>query len=89
MCLSMGWLQSLLINLVILVAIIAIIRLFVPLLAGLIDSLAAGWGSVIAQIINIVLWAIVVIFIIYLVFGLISCLLGGAGFSGFSLLPHR
>jgi hypothetical protein len=42
----------------------------------------------IAQVINIVLWAVVCIFVIYIVFALLSCLLGGGG--GLSMLPpHR
>lgn len=86
MCFSLPWLESVLVQLVIICAIIAIIRLLVPFLVGVLSPLLGGGASVIGQIINIALVAIVAIFVIYLVFGLISCLIGSGGFS---LLPHR
>lgn len=82
MCFSLGWLQSLLVYLVIIAAIIALLRLLLPYV---LNALGAG-GGVIQGAINIVLWAIVAIFVIYIVFGLISCL---AGAGSLSLLPHR
>lgn len=82
MCFSLGWLESLLIRLVEIGAIIAILRLFVPWVL----SQFGVAGGMIAQIINIVLWAIICIFCIIVVFDLLSCL-GGLG--GFSLLPRR
>jgi hypothetical protein len=81
MCFSMAWLEQLLIWLVIVGAVVAIIRLLVPFVLG---QIGAG-GGVIAQAINIVLWAVIAIFVIYICFALISCLAGG----GLSLLPHR
>ena len=82
-CFSLGWIQQLLVWLVIIVAIVALIRLFVPwLLAQL------GAGGMIVQAINIVLWAVVTIFVIYFVFALISCLLSMGG-GGLPLFPHR
>ena len=73
MCFSLGWIEQLCIWIIIVSAIVAIIRLFVPMLGG--------WGlpSIVVQIINIVLWAVVAIAVVYFIFGLLSCLLGGAG----------
>ncbi len=85
-CFSLGWLEQVLINLVIICAIIAILKLLVPLLVGLLSPLMGGGAAIIGQIITIILYAIVAIFVIYIVFGLIQCLVGAGGFS---LLPHR
>jgi hypothetical protein len=82
MCFSLAWVESMLIDLVIIVALVTILRLFVPWLLG---QLGIG-GGIIMQIINIVIWAIVLIFVIIIVFALISCLLGAGGH--FSLLPR-
>ncbi len=71
-CFSLGWLEGLCVDLIIIAAIVAIIRLVVPWLLSLL-----GAGGIVAQIINIVLWAIVAIFAVYIVFGLLSCLVGG------------
>lgn len=82
MCFSMVWLQQLLIWVVIVCAIIGILKLLIPyVLAQL-----GGGGGIIAAAINIVLWAVIAIFVIYICFALISCL-GGMG--NMSLLPHR
>lgn len=83
MCFSLEWLEQLLVWVVIVVAVIAIVRLLVPWVFG---QLGAG-GSVIAAAVNIVLWAVIAIFVIYICFALISCLLTYGGHL--SLLPHR
>lgn len=74
-CLSLGFLEQLLIWLVIIGAVFALIRLVLPL--------ALGWlgaaGSVIERAINIVLWAAIAIIAIIVVFGLLSCLIGSGG----------
>lgn len=82
-CFSLGWLEQLLIWLVIVCAVIGILKLIVPFVLA---QLGAG-GGVIMQAINIVMWAVIAIFTIYVCFALISCLLGSGG--GMSLLPHR
>lgn len=71
MCFSLGWVEQLCVYLVLVIAAVAIIRLVVPWLLSLI-----GGGGIIAQIINIVLWAVVAILVIYIAFGFIGCLLG-------------
>lgn len=82
MCFSLPWLEQVLIYIVIVCAIIGILKLLIPFVLG---QLGAG-GGVIAAAINIVLWAIIAIFVIYICFALISCLAGGGGLS---LLPHH
>lgn len=73
-CFSLAAILSLLIWLVVIAAIIMLIRLLVPWLL----SLAGGEvPSPIGQAINIVLWAILVIVGLYVLFWLLSCLIGG------------
>ena len=79
MCFSLGWIEQLLVWLVIVCAIIAILRLLLPWVAAQLGI------PLIAQVINIVLWAVVVIFVIYFCFALLGCLGGG----GMPLFPHR
>ncbi len=79
-CFSLGWLEQLLIWLVIVCAVIGILKLIVPFVLA---QLGTG-GDIIMKAINIVMWAIICIFVIYVCFALISCLTGGG-----LLLPHR
>jgi len=80
MCFTLGWLQQVLVWCVILGAIIAIIQLLVPWVLSFVGL------PIVGKVINIVLWAIVAIIVIYVVFALLGCLLGMAG--GFPGLPH-
>lgn len=77
----MSWLEQFLVYCIIVAAVIAIIRLIVPWVLAQIGI------PLIAQVINIVLWAVVCIFVIYIAFALLSCLIGGGGLS--LLPPHR
>ena len=79
-CFSLGWLEQVLVWLVVVGAIFAIIKLLVPLVLS-----AFPGGGTLAQIINIILWTIIVIMIIYIAFSLISCL---GGSSIMPPLPH-
>jgi len=82
-CFTLGWLQQFLVWCVIVGAIIAIIRLIVPWVMAQVGI------PMLAQIVNIILWAIVCIFVIYIAFSLLGCLIGMGG-GGLSLLPpHR
>lgn len=74
MCFSIGWIEQILVWLVIIVAIVAFVRLLLPYILG---QLGAA-GNVVMQAINIFIWAVVAIFLIYFIFELISCL-GGIG----------
>lgn len=75
MCFSLAWIEALLIWLVIIGAVIAILRLFVPWVLSL---FGVSLGPI-PQIIRIVIIAILAIAAIYFVFDLISCL-GGISF---------
>ena len=83
MCFSLEWLEHILIWLVIVIAIVLVIKVFRPPLLGMLGQ----GGAMVMQVINIVLWAVVVICAIVIGFELLSCLIG---WSGFSLSPpHR
>ena len=81
MCFSLGWIEQLLVWLVIVCAIVAILRLFLPWIAAQLG----GAGGIIIAVLNIVLYAIIAIYVIYFVFMLIGCL---AGSGGFMMFPH-
>jgi hypothetical protein len=72
-CFSLGWIEQLLVWLVVIVAVVSIIKLLVPFVLA---QLGAA-GGIVAQIINIALWAFVCILVIYFAFAVISCLLSG------------
>lgn len=76
MCFSLDWLLHLLIVLIVLCAVIAILRIWVfPLMASVDPRIPAT--------INVIIWVVVSIFVIYLCIELLSCAWG----SGF--LMHR
>ena len=79
-CFGLDWIERLCIFLVILFALIAIIKLLLPLIT---------MTPVVAQIITIILWAAVSIFIIMIIFTLLSCMFSGSGMGNIGLLPHR
>lgn len=72
MCFSLAWIENLLIWLVVIGAVVGILKIVVPLVLG---YLGVAGGAII-QIINIVVWAVVIIFVIVLAFDLIGCLMG-------------
>lgn len=75
MCFSLEWFKDILIWLVIVAAIVAILRLLIPAVLT-----QFGWaGGLIMNILNIVVWAFVLIVIIIFAFGLIECLIGAGG----------
>jgi len=77
MCFSLGWLEQLIVWLIVVGAVVACIKLLIPFL----DSLTGM--PLIGQILMIILWAIVAIALVIIIFGLLSCLLGGSGTLGF------
>ncbi|MFH0298338.1 hypothetical protein AAFX91_14065 [Bradyrhizobium sp. 31Argb] len=77
MCFSLVWVQQLIIWLIVIGAVVAIIKLLIPFL----DSLTGM--PIIGRILMIVLWAFVAIAVVVIIFGLLSCLLGGSGTLGF------
>jgi hypothetical protein len=82
MCFSLAWLEQLVIWLIIVSAIIAVIKLVIPFL----DSLTGF--PIIGRVLMIILWAVVAIALVVIIFGLLSCLLGGSGTLGFPRLGH-
>ena len=79
MCFSIGWLEQLLVWLIIVCAVVAVLRLIVPWVAAQLGV------PVIAQVLNIILWAVICIFVVYFCFALLACVGGG----GMPLFPHR
>jgi len=77
MCFSIGFLFQLLIWLVVVGAVYAIIKLAVPYVLAQFGSP----GGLLAQVLNIVLWAVMVVFVLYLIWDLVECLLGSGGLS--------
>lgn len=76
-CFSLGWIEQLCIWLIMVIAIVAIIKLLVPYLTSLIGI------PIVAQIVNILLWAVVAIMACYVIFALLGCLVGGGGLMHF------
>jgi ABC-type Na+ efflux pump permease subunit len=68
-CFTLGFLEQLIVWLIVVGAIVACIKLLVPWLSGIVNP-------IVGQIIMIILWAIVAIMVVYLIFGLLSCLVG-------------
>lgn len=90
-CLSLAFWESLAVWVVVLIAIVALLRLLIGALGGggaiwpLVTwpptgPAAAGPLGFVAAALNIIIWAIIMIAIIYLIFTLISCLVGAAAF---------
>lgn len=82
MCFSLAWFEQLLIWLVVVAGVVALLKLLLPIV---LPALGVA-GATVMQAINIVVWVIVCIFLIWFVFDLISCLIGMGG--GFPLLRH-
>ena len=70
-CFSSAFFEQLIINIIIIVALVMIMRVLIPWLLSLV-----GGGGPIMEVINIVIWAIVLIFCVYIVFGFLGCLGG-------------
>ena len=70
-CFSLQWIEQILIWAVIVVAVIAIVKILIALVLP-----QLGWvGSIIMQVLNIVMWAVVAIFVIAFCFDMIGCLI--------------
>jgi hypothetical protein len=73
-----GGLIELLVRIIILAGIIALIRLLLPWALG---KLGFGEGGILMQAVNIIIWVAVCILVIYIIAGIWTCLVGGAGLS--------
>jgi len=79
-CFSLQWLEQMLIWLIIASAIVACIRLIIPWITAI-------TFPIVGQVLEIVLWAVIAIIAVYIIFGLLSCLIGMGG--GLHLPPTR
>lgn len=71
-CFDLTWVMSILIWAVVIGAIIAVVRLLLP---RVLAQFGAA-GSLVLSILNIIVWAVVLIVIIIFAFELLSCLSG-------------
>lgn len=74
-CFSVAYLFTLFIWLVVVGALYAIIRLVIPAVV----AHFGGPGTLLAQVINIIIWAILLIAVLYIIWGLVECLIGAGG----------
>jgi len=72
-CMSLGFLQAFIVQVIIICAIVAVIKLLVPWLVSFTGL------PILGQVIMIILWAIIAIMVVYLIFALLSCLMGSGG----------
>lgn len=75
MCFSLQWLGQVLVWLIVIGAVVAIIKLVLPLALGWLG----GPGSIIVRIVEIILWALVAIFVVWFAIDMIECLLSMGG----------
>ncbi len=71
-CFSLVWLEQMLVWLVIASAIVACIQLLIPWVTSV-------TFPIVGQVLNIILWAVIAIIAIYIIFALLSCLVGMGG----------
>lgn len=69
MCFSAEWLIMLVIQIVIICVVIGIIRILLPIVLGWLGVA----GDVVMRVLNLILAAIVIIWVLYLLLGLIRC----------------
>lgn len=75
-CFSLGFLENLLIMLIVACAVIAIVkRLLIPYVLA---PMGEGGATIIA-VVNIIVWAVIACFVVYLIFDLLACAFGGVG----------
>lgn len=87
MCFSLAWLEQVCIWIIVACAIVAIIKLLMPIVLAQIGALGQ-FGTLLVGIVRILLWAFVACLCVYFVFEVVSCLLGSGGLS-LPSLPRR
>lgn len=85
MCVSWGWVENLLIWLVVVGVVFALLRLLVPFILSKLGIPLGDVWAIILRACSIVLTGIILVALILFIFGLIGCLTGGMP----SLIPHR
>jgi hypothetical protein len=73
-CFSLAFLVQILVWLIVVGAVVAIVQLLIPRIIGPLGEM----GGTVVAVLKIILWAVVLIFLVYLAFDLISCALYGA-----------
>jgi len=86
MCFSLEWFKQLLILLVIVCAIIGILKILLPYVLSKLGAEASEGVNIILAVVRIIIWAIIVLFVIYVCFALIQCLMSYGG--GMPLFPR-
>lgn len=86
MCFSLAWFQQLLIMVVVVAAVVAILKLLVPWVLAKAGAEIGDGVAMLMSVLRIVIWAVVVIFVIYICFALIQCLMSYGG--GMPLFPR-
>jgi len=71
-CFTLGWLEAMLIWLIIASAVVAILRLLIPWITSI-------TFPIVGQVLEIILWAVLAIIAVYIIFALLSCLIGMGG----------
>jgi hypothetical protein len=69
-CLSLGFLEQLLVWLVIVSVVIGVLKLLIPWIASM-------TFPIVGQALQIILWGVVAVIAIYIIFALLGCLTGG------------
>jgi hypothetical protein len=92
MCFSMAWLENLAILAVVVIATyVILIQILLPYLTSKLTGggeVSQGVGVFLACL-RVFFWAVVIIFVIVIVFALLACLWSFAGGSFGALFPHR
>jgi hypothetical protein len=86
MCFSMDWIERICIYIVLIVAAIAIVQLFLPLLMG---ALGGTLPPQLFQLFKILLWAAVFIVGIIICFELFRCLIGSVRLGAYHDPAHH
>lgn len=82
MCFSLGFIENVLIWVVIICMIVAIIRVIIPWVGR---KFGMTVPPEVVEILGYIMWAVIIIFAIVLTFDLISCVMAGGGMH---LLPR-
>jgi hypothetical protein len=93
-CLSLAFWYDVAVYIIVLVVVCALLRLLIMALGGTQAPLwpptlsppagsPSGFVGFLAAAINIIIWAVITLFILWLIFVLLSCLLGGASWPRF------
>ena len=82
MCFDWTWFEHLFIWAIIVGAIFAVLKVLLPMVFAQLGTP----GAALVQIINILMWAVIACFVVYIAFEIIECL---AGSGGLSLGPTR